>query len=83
MKMLRDLILVEENPQAEKTEGGILIIQGTNPEHPTGTVISHGPKADMVQDGDTIKFNRNGAIQEEQDGKKLLIIQQSNVYAVV
>jgi len=84
---LHDRVLVKPNPPETKTAGG-LIIPETSKEKPNkGTIIAVGPgKKDepmTVKVDDTVAYGKYSGTEIEINGETLLIMKESDIYAVV
>ena len=87
VKPLADRVLVEPAPAETKTAGG-LIIPDTAKEKPMkGKVIAVGNgKVDepmTVKVGDTVLYGKYAGTEIQVDGKDLLIMRESDIYAVI
>jgi len=87
VKPLADRVLVEPAPAETKTAGG-LIIPDTAEEKPMkGKVLAIGngkPEEPMtVKVGDTVLYGKYAGTEIQVDGKDLLIMRESDIYAVI
>ena len=87
VKPLADRVLVEPAPAETKTAGG-LIIPDTAKEKPMkGKVLAVGNgKVDepmTVKVGDTVLYGKYAGTEIQVDGKDLLIMRESDIYAVI
>jgi chaperonin GroES len=87
VKPLADRVLVEPAPAETKTAGG-LIIPDTAKEKPMkGKVIAIGNgKVDepmTVKVGDTVLYGKYAGTEIQVDGKDLLIMRESDIYAII
>jgi len=87
VKPLADRVLVEAAPAATKTAGG-LIIPDTAKEKPMkGKVLAVGNgKVDepmTVKVGDTVLYGKYAGTEIQVDGKDLLIMRESDIYAII
>lgn len=87
VKPLADRVLVEPAPAETKTAGG-LIIPDTAKEKPMkGKVIAVGngkPDEPMtVKVGDTVLYGKYAGTEIQIDGKELLIMRESDIYAII
>lgn len=87
VKPLADRVLVEPAPAETKTAGG-LIIPDTAKEKPMkGKVLAIGngkPEEPMtVKVGDTVLYGKYAGTEIQVDGKDLLIMRESDIYAVI
>jgi chaperonin GroES len=87
VKPLADRVLVEPAPAETKTAGG-LIIPDTAKEKPMkGKVLAVGngkPEEPMtVKVGDNVLYGKYAGTEIQVDGKDLLIMRESDIYAVI
>ncbi|MCC6182386.1 MAG: co-chaperone GroES [Bacteroidia bacterium] len=87
VKPLADRVLVEPAPAETKTAGG-LIIPDTAKEKPMkGKVIAvgNGKKDEpmTVKVGDTVLYGKYSGTELQLDGKELLIMRESDIYAII
>ena len=87
VKPLADRVLVEPAPAETKTAGG-LIIPDTAKEKPMkGKVLAVGNgKVDepmTVKVGDTVLYGKYAGTEIQVDGKDLLIMRESDIYAII
>jgi len=87
VKPLADRVLVEPAPAETKTAGG-LIIPDTAKEKPMkGKVIAvgNGKKDEpiTVKVGDTVLYGKYAGTEIQIDGKELLIMRESDIYAII
>ena len=87
IKPLSDRVLILPNPAEEVTAGG-LIIPDTAKEKPlAGKVIAVGPGTKdvtmEVKEGDEVLYGKYSGTELELEGKKYLIMRQSDVLAVM
>ena len=87
VKPLADRVLVEPAPAETKTAGG-LIIPDTAKEKPMkGKVLAIGngkPEEPMtVKVGDNVLYGKYAGTEIQVDGKDLLIMRESDIYAVI
>lgn len=90
MKPLNDWVLVEPAEEKKTTESGI-ILPADNNDLKEGTVISHGdgnwqngsfvPMS--VDFNDKVLFKPYGVIEVKENGKKLLLMKQDNILAIL
>ncbi len=92
LKPLGNRVVVEPIEQEEITAGGIVLPETAKEKPQKGTVISVGPgdrndKGDRVPmdvaQGDTILFAKYSGTEIKLDGKKLLILRESDILAIV
>lgn len=87
VRPLADRVLVEPAPAETKTAGG-LIIPDTAKEKPMkGKVIAVGngkPDEPMtVKVGDTVLYGKYAGTELQIDGKEMLIMRESDIYAII
>ena len=87
IKPLADRVLIEPAPAETKTIGGIIIPDTAKEKPLQGPVVAvgKGPKdEDMVlKEGDTVLYGKYAGTELEFEGKKYLIMRQSDVVAVL
>jgi chaperonin GroES len=92
IKPLGNRVVVEPIEQEEITAGGIVLPETAKEKPQKGTVLSTGPgdrndKGERVPmdvaEGDTILFAKYSGTEIKLDGKKLLILRESDILAIV
>ncbi len=92
LKPLGNRVVVEPLEQEEVTAGGIVLPETAKEKPQKGTVLSVGPgeRDDKgkyipmdVKDGDTVLFAKYAGTEIKLDGKKLLILRESDLLAIV
>jgi len=92
LKPLGSRVVVEPLEQEEVTAGGIVLPETAKEKPQKGTVLSVGPgdrdddgdRVPMdVKVGDTVLFAKYGGTEIKIDGKKLLILRESDLLAIV
>lgn len=92
LKPLGNRVVVEPIEQEEVTAGGIVLPETAKEKPQKGKVLSVGPgerneKGDRiamdVQAGDTVLFAKYAGTEIKLDGKKLLILRESDLLAIV
>ena len=87
IKPLADRVLIEPAPAETKTIGGIIIPDTAKEKPLQGTVVAVGKGTkdeDMVlKEGDTVLYGKYAGTELEFEGKKYLIMRQSDVVAVL
>ena len=87
IKPLSDRVLVLPNPAEEKTAGGLFIPDTAKEKPLMGKVVAVGPgTADVkmeVKEGDQVLYGKYAGTELEIEGKKYLIMRQSDVVAVL
>jgi chaperonin GroES len=92
LKPLADRIVVEPIEQEEVTAGGIILPETAKEKPQQGTVIAAGPGrtdedgkrvAMEIKVGDRVLYAKYSGTEIKLDGKKVLILRESDVLAVV
>jgi len=92
LKPLGNRVVVEPLEQEEITAGGIVLPETAKEKPQKGTVLSVGPgeRDDEgkyipmdVKKGDTVLFAKYSGTEIKVDGKKLLILRESDLLAIV
>ena len=92
LKPLGNRVVVEPIEQEEITAGGIVLPETAKEKPQKGTVLSVGPgdrdeDGDYIQmdvkAGDTVLFAKYAGTEIKVDGKKLLILRESDLLAIV
>jgi len=86
-KTVLNKIIVETVEAATKTASGIIIPDSAQEKPQKGIVVTAGPgKADEVmevKEGDTILYSKYAGSEVEIEGKKYLIMNQSDVLVIL
>lgn len=87
VKPLADRVLVEPMPAEEKTAGGIIIPDTAKEKPQRGKVIAVGTgKTDepmTVNVGDTVLYGKYAGTELSIEGKDLLIMRESDIFAIL
>ena len=92
LKPLGNRVVVEPAEQDEVTPGGIVLPETAKEKPQKGTVISAGPgdrndKGERVpmdlKVGDEVLFAKYSGTEIKVDGKKLLILRETDILAIV
>ena len=87
IKPLADRVLVKPAPAEEKTIGGIIIPDTAQEKPSRGTVVAVGQgtkdETMVLKAGDNVLYGKYAGTEVEVDGEKMLIMRQSDVFAVV
>ena len=92
LKPLGDRLVVEPKEQEEMTASGLILPETAKEKPQQGTVIAVGPgrrddngkRIEMdVNEGDIVLYAKYGGTEVKMEGKKLLILKESDVLAVV
>ena len=84
---LADRVLIEPAPPEEKTVGGIIIPDTAKEKPLQGTVVAvgRGTKDEemVLKAGDQVLYGKYAGTELEHEGKKYLVMRQSDVVAVL
>ena len=88
---LNDRVVVEPIEQSSKTESGLFLPENAQEKPQTGKVLAvgmglyqDGSRVPLVVNvGDTVLFAKYSGTEVKLDGKKMLIIRESDVLAIV
>ena len=92
LKPLGNRLVVEPIEEEEITAGGIMLPETAKEKPQKGKVLSAGPgdrndKGDRiamdVKKGDTVLYAKYAGTEIKMDGKKLLILRESDVLAIL
>ena len=92
LKPLGNRLVVEPLEAEEVTAGGIVLPETAKEKPQKGVVLSIGPgerddkgkRIEMdVQAGDTVLYAKYGGTEIKVDGKKLLILKETDVLAII
>ena len=92
LRPLGDRVVVEPSEQEERTESGLFIPETAKEKPQKGIVIAigagrkddDGKRVPMdVENGQTILFAKYGGTEVKIDGKKLLILKESDILAIL
>ncbi len=92
LKPLGNRVVVEPIEQEEITAGGIVLPETAKEKPQRGKVLAAGPgdrnekgdRVDMdVAEGDTVLFAKYAGTEFKMDGKKLLILRETDLLAIV
>ncbi len=87
IKPLADRVLIEPAAAEEKTVGGIIIPDTAKEKPLKGTIMAAGPGTKdeemQVKVGDIVLYGKYAGTEIELEGKKYLIMRQSDVVAVL
>ena len=85
IKPLADRVLIEPAAAEEKTIGGIIIPDTAKEKPLQGKVVAtgNGTKDEemVVKEGDTVLYGKYAGTELEYDGKKYLVMRQSDILA--
>ncbi len=87
IKPLADRVIVEPAQAEEKTASGLIIPDSAKEKPQKGTVLAVGDgKKDeplTVKAGDTVLYGKYAGTEITIDGKDLLIMRESDIFAIV
>ena len=87
VKPLADRVLIEPAPAETKTVGGIIIPDTAKEKPLKGTVVAVGNGTNdedmLLKEGDVVLYGKYAGTELEIEGKKYLIMRQSDVVAVL
>jgi chaperonin GroES len=87
VKPLADRVLVEPAAAETKTAGGIIIPDTAKEKPMKGKVVAigNGKKDEpiTVKVGDTVLYGKYAGTEITVDGKELLIMRESDIYAII
>ena len=92
LKPLADRLVVEPKEREEQTPSGLVLPETAKEKPQEGSVLSIGPgrrdddgkRIEMdVAVGDTVLFAKYAGTEIKVDGKKLLILKESDVLAII
>lgn len=87
IKPLADRVLIEPAAAVEKTIGGIIIPDTAKEKPLQGKVVAtgNGTKDEemVVKEGDTVLYGKYAGTELEYDGKKYLVMRQSDILAIL
>ena len=87
IKPLADRVLIEPAAAEEKTIGGIIIPDTAKEKPLQGKVVAtgNGTKDEemVVKEGDTVLYGKYAGTDLEYDGKKYLVMRQSDILAIL
>lgn len=87
IKPLADRVLIEPAAAEEKTIGGIIIPDTAKEKPLQGKVVAtgNGTKDEemVVKESDTVLYGKYAGTELEYDGKKYLVMRQSDILAIL
>ena len=87
IKPLADRVLIEPAPAETKTVGGIIIPDTAKEKPLQGSIVAVGKGTKdeemVLKEGDTVLYGKYAGTELEFEGKKYLIMRQSDVVAVL
>ena len=92
LKPLGGRVIVEPTEQEEKTAGGIILPETAKEKPQEGKIVAAGPgdrnedgeRMEMeVKVGDKVLYAKYSGTEVKLDGKKMLILRESDILAIV
>jgi len=87
IKPLADRVIIEPAGAEEKTSGGIIIPDTAKEKPQQGIVLAVGPGLSdqkmTVKKGDTVLYGKYAGTEISHEGNDYLIMQESDIYAIV
>jgi chaperonin GroES len=87
LRVIDDKVLVQpDEVEDEKSPGGIIIPDTAKEKPQKGTVVAVGTDEDLkevVKKGDKVVFGKYTGDEIEFEGKKYLVVQRSDILAIV
>ena len=87
IKPLADRVLIEPAPAETKTVGGIIIPDTAKEKPLQGTIVAvgQGTKDEemILKEGDLVLYGKYAGTELEHEGKKYLVMRQSDVVAIL
>ena len=87
IKPLADRVLIEPAPAETKTVGGIIIPDTAKEKPLQGTIVAvgQGTKDEemILKEGDVVLYGKYAGTELELEGKKYLVMRQSDVVAIL
>lgn len=81
MRTVGKFVLIEKDPDEEKTAGGIIL--PTSKKKNRGTVLKIGPSTEFVKEGQRVLYHPYNMTDIEVDGKKCGIIHEDGLVAIL
>ena len=87
IKPLGDRVVIKPAPAEEKTSGGLIIPDTAKEKPQRGTVVAVGPGQNdqklTVKEGDTVLYGKYAGTEISHNGEDYLILNESDIYAIV
>ena len=87
IKPLADRVLIEPAPAETKTVGGIIIPDTAKEKPLQGTIVAVGQVTKdeemILKEGDVVLYGKYAGTELEFEGKKYLVMRQSDVVAIL
>lgn len=87
IKPLADRVLIEPAPAETKTVGGIIIPDTAKEKPLQGTIVAVGlgtkDEEMILKEGDVVLYGKYAGTELELEGKKYLVMRQSDVVAIL
>ena len=87
MEAVLDRVVIEPFEAEEKTSAGIIIVDSAKEKPLMGKVVSVGPgKSDekmYIKPGQTIMHGKHAGVEIKIEGKKYVVLRQSDIYIIL
>ena len=85
MRALSDIIIIEKIKEELRADGGFVWSDKDSNQmrYHKGRVISSGPKAEAISDGDIIYYDKHRAYETVIDGKLVTVVRESDGIVVL
>ena len=87
IKPLADRVLIEPAPAETKTVGGIIIPDTAKEKPLQSTIVAEGQGTKdeemILKEGDVVLYGKYAGTELEHEGKKYLVMRQSDVVAIL
>lgn len=84
MKLLRNLVLIEKEPEAEKTKFGLILPSNSDKaKSDIGMIVEVSPNVSEVKIGDKVVFDKWGGDELVHNDKKCVILEASKIFAII
>ena len=82
---LGEMVLVEMEKAAEKTNSGLLIPEAAREKMNVGVVVSAGPDAELagISSGDRVVYRKYSGTEISYEGKDFLIMREADIFAII
>tara|TARA_Y100000758_G_scaffold301795_1_gene268374 strand:- start:284 stop:553 length:270 start_codon:yes stop_codon:yes gene_type:complete len=82
---LGEMVLVEMEKAAEKTNSGLLIPEAAREKMNVGVVVSAGPDAELagISSGDRVVYRKYSGTEMEWEGNEYLLVKSEDIQAKI
>ena len=82
---LGEMVLVEMEKAAEKTNSGLLIPEAAREKMNVGVVVSAGPEAEIagISSGDRVVYRKYSGTEMEWEGNEYLLVKSEDIQAKI